>query len=81
MSDDRGTSGTALLLAFLAGAAAGAVVALLAAPKSGREMRETIGGWARDGRARDAASRAARAARRAFDDMVSGAEPKERDGA
>lgn len=37
-----GYAGTTLLLAFVAGAAAGAVVVLLTAPKSGREMRADI---------------------------------------
>jgi gas vesicle protein len=72
MSDDRGPSGTTLVLAFVAGAVAGAVVALLATPKTGREMREAIGEWTRDGKAGEAASRAAKAARRAFDDIVAG---------
>jgi gas vesicle protein len=72
MSDDRGPSGTTLVLAFLAGAVAGAVVALLTTPKTGREMRETIGDLTRDGKAREAAARAAQAARRAFDDIVAG---------
>jgi gas vesicle protein len=39
---DNGYAGTTLLLAFVAGAASGAVVALLVAPKSGRETREDI---------------------------------------
>jgi gas vesicle protein len=45
--DDRGLSAGAVLLAFLAGAAAGAVTALLYAPKSGRESREQLRGYAR----------------------------------
>ena len=77
MSDERGTSATTLVLAFLAGAVAGAAVALLATPKTGREMRETIGGWTRDGKVREAAARAARAARRAFDEAVSEGDPKD----
>jgi gas vesicle protein len=67
MSEDRGPSGSSILLAFLAGAAAGAVVALLTSPKSGREMRESVGSWARNSGARDAVERAVRAARDAFD--------------
>ena len=50
MSDDRGVSGRTLLVAFLAGAAAGAAVALLTSPKNGREMRETVGSWIRAAR-------------------------------
>ena len=67
MSEERGVSGGSLLLAFLAGAAAGAVVALLTAPKSGREMRESVESWVRRGGARDAVDRAVRAARDAID--------------
>ena len=39
---NTGYAGTTLLLAFVAGAATGAVVVLLTAPKSGREMRADI---------------------------------------
>ena len=67
MSEERQVSGASLLLAFLAGAAAGAVVALLTAPKSGREMRESVGSWVRRGGATDVVDRAVRAAREAFD--------------
>lgn len=41
-------SGSHVLVAFLAGAAAGAVVALLTAPKSGRETREDIKDFGRN---------------------------------
>lgn len=40
--DDRGTSVGTILISFLAGAALGSGLALLFAPKSGREMREQI---------------------------------------
>jgi gas vesicle protein len=40
-------SGSAILLAFLTGAAVGAVAALLIAPQSGRESREQLKGYAR----------------------------------
>jgi len=43
-----------VLLAFLVGALSGAAVALLYAPKSGRETREYLGEKAREGRARAA---------------------------
>jgi gas vesicle protein len=46
--DDRGVSSGAVLLAFLSGAAAGAVAALLYAPKSGRESRDQLRGYARE---------------------------------
>jgi YtxH-like protein len=42
-----GLSGTSVVLAFLAGAAVGAVAALLTTPKSGPEMRATIRDWAK----------------------------------
>ncbi len=46
MADERGSS-AAVLLAFLGGAALGAVAALLLAPQSGRETREQLRGYAR----------------------------------
>jgi len=51
-------SGT--LLAFLLGAAAGAAVALLTSPRTGREMRENLRSWANTAkdRAMDMAQRA-----------------------
>ena len=53
--DERaGTGAGNVLLAFLVGALSGAAVALLYAPKSGRETREYIGEKAREGRARAA---------------------------
>jgi gas vesicle protein len=67
MSEPQKTSGGSLLLAFLAGAAAGAVVALLTAPKNGREARESLGSWVRRGGPGEAVARAKRAAREAFD--------------
>ena len=67
MSEGRNGSGINLLLAFLAGAAAGAVVALLTTSKTGREMRESVGSWARRSGLRDAVARAVRASRDAFD--------------
>jgi len=45
MADDRGSSG--VLLAFLSGAALGAVAALLLTPQTGRESREQLRGYAR----------------------------------
>jgi gas vesicle protein len=40
--DERGTSVGTILISFLAGAALGSGLALLFAPKSGREMREQV---------------------------------------
>lgn len=48
MGHDHGSgSASAVLLAFLSGAALGAVAALLLAPQSGRESREQLRGYAR----------------------------------
>ncbi|MFH2008217.1 MAG: YtxH domain-containing protein [bacterium] len=44
MSHHDGYSGGHLLLAFLGGAAAGAAIALLTAPRSGAETRQMIAG-------------------------------------
>ncbi len=52
MSENGRYSGAHLLIAFLAGAAAGAVVALLTAPRSGRETREKVQTWTEDLRAK-----------------------------
>jgi len=46
MADER-ESAAGVLLAFLSGAALGAVAALLLAPQSGRESREQLRGYAR----------------------------------
>ena len=60
MADDRGSSTAAVILAFVSGAALGAVAALLLAPQSGRESREQLRGYARraEENLRDLASRA-----------------------
>lgn len=42
MNNNSGFSGSTVLVALLAGAAAGAAVALLTAPKAGRETREEL---------------------------------------
>jgi gas vesicle protein len=42
VESSRGSSGATVALAVLAGAAIGAVVALMMAPKTGREMRRVI---------------------------------------
>ena len=48
MNEPRTFSGSHLLIAFATGAAAGAAIALLTAPRSGREMRGALQDWARD---------------------------------
>lgn len=42
MSEEKGVCAGTVLVSFVAGAAVGAAVALLYAPKSGQEMRESI---------------------------------------
>ena len=75
MNDTHRSSTTGLVLAFLAGAVSGAVLALLTAPRSGRETRSRLNDIARDAAGRavrvppalnGAYVRAADAARRAF---------------
>ena len=63
MADDRGSSSAGVLLAFLSGAALGAVAALLLTPQTGRESREQLRGYARraEGNLRDLAGRAGEA--------------------
>ena len=60
MADNQGSSSAGVLLAFLSGAALGAVAALLLAPQTGRESREQLRGYARraEGNLRDLAVRA-----------------------
>lgn len=67
MADDRGTS-AAVLLAFLSGAAMGAVAALLLAPQSGDESRDQLRRYARraENDLRDLAGRAGEV----FEDVV-----------
>ena len=50
MGKDDGLGAGAVLLAFIAGAVAGAAVALLYAPATGDETREYLGQRAREGR-------------------------------
>jgi len=64
---DKSGGAGAVLLAFLVGAVAGAAVALLYAPATGREMRDFLGEKAREG-ARKAGD-AARAGREVIKDV------------
>ncbi len=63
MAENEGNGG-AVLLAFLAGAVAGAAVALWFAPAAGPQTREYLGQKAKEGR--DKAAEAARGAREAI---------------
>ncbi len=48
MDRDQGGTGLAILGAFALGSIIGAAIALLTAPRSGRESRGEIGRWATD---------------------------------
>jgi gas vesicle protein len=61
MANDQGITPGGLVLAFVAGAAVGAAVALLFAPGSGEQTREYLSQRAREGR--DRAADAARQGR------------------
>ena len=61
MANDRGISPGGVVMAFIAGAAVGAAVALLFAPATGEQTREYLSRRAREGRER--ASEAARQGR------------------
>jgi len=52
MNGTRGLTWTHLTIAFIGGAAAGATVALLTAPRSGKETREAVKHWADEVRGR-----------------------------
>ena len=54
MANDQGITPGGLVVAFIAGAAVGAAVALLFAPASGEQTREYLGQRAREGRDRAA---------------------------
>jgi gas vesicle protein len=65
MTETRGFNGAHLLVAFTAGAVAGAAVAYLTAPRSGKETREALQAWTKD--ARDKASRIPHSVREAVE--------------
>jgi gas vesicle protein len=48
MSDDRDAAASSVILSFLLGGMAGAALALLYAPRTGRETREYLGGKLRE---------------------------------
>ena len=56
MSRDEGSGAGGIMLAFVLGAISGAAVALLYAPKSGRETRDYLGTKANEARERAAAA-------------------------
>lgn len=64
MSNEQGSGAGTVLVAFMAGLAVGAAVALLVAPASGEETREFLADRAREGR--DRLAEAARQGREAI---------------
>jgi gas vesicle protein len=83
MSETRGFNGTHMLITLLVGAAAGATIALLTAPRSGRETRQALQDWGREVRdravrlphaVRHASERATHAGKEAFRESMD-AEP------
>lgn len=77
MNDMRGFSFSQLLIAFLAGAAAGSAMVLLTAPRSGRQTRDALQGWAREVRGRSSRfAEAAERAKRAFADSLREERPR-----
>jgi gas vesicle protein len=65
MTETRGFNGLQILIAFVTGAAAGAAVAYMTAPRTGKDTRAALQGWAKD--ARNKASRIPQAVRDAVD--------------
>jgi gas vesicle protein len=65
MYETRSFSGMNCTIAFAAGAIAGSLVALLTAPRTGRETRDALNTWTRD--LSDKASRLPNAVRQAVD--------------
>ena len=49
MSDDRGSNASGVILSFLLGGLTGAALAILFAPRSGRETRDMLGDKLREG--------------------------------
>ena len=80
MSDDRGSGASGIILAFLMGGLTGAALAILFAPRSGKETRDLLGERLREGaeRTRDLRDRAATKGREILDD-ASGYVDKQRE--
>ena len=72
MSDDRGANASGIILSFLLGGLTGAALAILYAPRSGRETRELLGEKIREGaeRGRDLKDRAVAKGREVMDDAA-----------
>lgn len=70
MSDDRDAAASSVILSFLLGGVAGAALALLYAPRTGRETREYLGERLREGaeRGRELKDQAVEKGREMLDD-------------
>jgi gas vesicle protein len=70
--DDPGAGASGVILSFLLGALSGAALAVLFAPRSGRETREMLGEKLREGaeRGRKLGERAAEKGREAIDEAT-----------
>ncbi len=80
MSDERGNGASGIILSFLMGGLTGAALAILFAPRSGKETRDLLGERFRDGaeRTRDLRERASTKGREILDDAA-GYVDKQRD--
>lgn len=72
MSDDRNSGASGIILSFLMGGLTGAALAILFAPRSGKETRELLGDKIREGqeRTRDLRERAAQKGRDILEDAT-----------
>src|SRR5262245_22820132 len=72
MSDDRNAGASGIILSFLLGGLTGAALAILFAPRSGRETRELLSEKLKEGaeRGRDLRERATEKSRQILDDAT-----------
>ena len=72
MSDERGSGPSGIILSFLMGGLTGAALAILFAPRSGKETRDLLGEKLRDGadRTRELRDRASVKGRELLDDAA-----------
>jgi gas vesicle protein len=72
MSQDNGANASGIILAFLMGGLTGAALAILYAPRSGKETRDLLGERIREGadRGRDLKERVAGKGREVLDDAA-----------